>query len=158
VEVTEHEPLHRREEQVGERERGGRAGVDVPAGEGVERDGAGGDRGGLDDQQELGAWPEGPERSEQEQDRVEVRAEPRDLLAADVGDGEDVAGGRRPHRLRHVPEVEAAALEGPVPEDGDDAEDQGERERAAPDGAGGGHAATRSTSSRQRRARTSSPA
>ena len=43
------------------------------------------------------------------EDRVEVRAEPRDLLAVDVGDREDVAVCGRPDGLGHVAEVEAAA-------------------------------------------------
>ena len=52
------------------------------------------------------------------QDRVEVRAEPGDLLAVDIGDREEVAVRGRPDRLRHVSEIEATAAERAVPEDG----------------------------------------
>ena len=47
-----------------------------------------GDR--LDDEQQDGARPEPPQRREQRRGRVEVRAEPRDLLAVDVGHREQV--------------------------------------------------------------------
>ena len=61
-----------------------------------------------------------------------MRAEARDLLAVHVRDREHVAVCGRPDRLRHVAEVEAAALEGAVPEHRERAEDarEGERRRA----------------------------
>ena len=119
VEVAHGQPLHRREEQVGERERGRRPlGVEVRAREPEDGKRSRGDGDGLDDEQQLRARPEPPERRERGEDRVEVRAQPRDLLAVDVGDREHVAVRGRPDRLRHVPEIEAAAVEGAVAEDG----------------------------------------
>ena len=43
-------------------------------------------------------------------------AEPRDLIAVEVGDPERIAVGRRPDRLDHVAEIEAARHEAVVAE------------------------------------------
>src|SRR4029453_5762970 len=43
--------------------------------------------------------------------RVDVSAQTRDLVASELGDLEWPPVRRRPHRLNHVPEVEAARLE-----------------------------------------------
>ena len=120
-----------------------------------------GDRDRLDDEQQLGIGPEPPERREQGQDRVEVRAEPRDLLAVDVRDREEVAVGGRPDRLRHVAEVEAAALESAVPEHGGRSEAAGEGGCRDPDEDGRvtcdlHRATSRSTRPSQRAPRTAS--
>ena len=157
VEVADRQPLHGRVEEVRDRQRGRRPGGDMPAREQVERGGAGRDGGRLHHEQQLGRGPDPPERRERGEDRVEVRAEAGDLLAADVRDGEDVAVRGRPDRLRHVPQVEAAALEGAVAEDGQGGEEGGEGDGRCADGAAGRHPATaRSSSSRQRRPSTSS--
>ncbi len=66
-----------------------------------------------------GVRPEPPERREGGEDRVEVGAEPRDLRPREVRHREEVAVGRRPDRLDHVPEVEAAGPERAVLQDGE---------------------------------------
>ena len=58
--------------------------VEVLACEPEDRQRAGGDGDRLDDEQQLGIRPEPPERRERDEDRVEVRAQPRDLLAVHV--------------------------------------------------------------------------
>ena len=77
-------------------------------------DGAGCDRRRLHDEQERRAGPEPPERRERRDDRVEMRAEPGDLAALLVGHLEEMPVRGRPHRLRQVAEVVAAAPEGGV--------------------------------------------
>jgi hypothetical protein len=80
--------------------------LELPEGWEAERDG----EGGL-----LLNRPEGPGllhlmpfRREPEEDGVDVRPQADELLAAAAGDLERPPLGRRPHRLHHVPEVEAA--------------------------------------------------
>ena len=134
MEVAHGQPLHRREEEVRDRERRRRPlGVEVRPREPEDGQRPGGDGHGLDDEQQFRARPEPPERREQREDRVEVRAEPRDLLAVDVGDREHVAVRGRPDRLGHVAEIEAAAAEGPMPQDGQRAEAGGEGGGREPD-------------------------
>ena len=83
-------------------------------GEGARRDGD-----GLDDEEHVRAGPDPPQRREEDEDRVDVRREPGDLLALEVRDAKRMAVSGRPDRLHHVPEVEAARLEGAVAEDGE---------------------------------------
>ena len=124
MEVAQGQPLHRRVGEIGDCECGSRPlQIEVLAREPVDRDRAGGDGDRLHDEQELGIRPHPPERSKRGEDRVEVRAEPGDLLAVDVSDREEVAVRGRPHGLGHVSEVEASAVEAAVPEDGSRAED-----------------------------------
>ena len=87
VKVVQHEPLRRRVEEVDEGERQPRPfGAEVLAGE--EEDGHGTERNGdrLDDEKRARVRPQPPERSKQHDQRIEVRSEPRDLLAVQVGD------------------------------------------------------------------------
>jgi hypothetical protein len=62
-----------------------------------------------------------------------VRGEARDLLSLEVRNFERLAMSGRPNRLRHVPEVEAPALEGSVAKDGEGAEAGREDEDPAGD-------------------------
>ena len=108
----------------------------------VDGDRAGRDGDGLDDEQQLGVRPDQPQRGECGQDRVEVRAQPGDLLTVDIGDREEVAVRGRPDRLRHVSEIEATAAERAVPKDGRGAEDARERGGRDPDDGEGSQART----------------
>ena len=131
VEVVEHEPLRRRVQEVGEREARGRPlRAEVPLAEQVDRHRAGRDGDGLGDEEERGVGPEPPERRERGDDRVEVRAEPRDLVAREVGHREEVAVRGRPDGLGEVADVEAAGPERAVLQHGERAEPG--RERAPP--------------------------
>ena len=118
MELVEREPLRRRVEEVREPEaEPGPVGVEVLSRQQEDRPGAERDRGRLGRQQHRRIGPEPPEGSESREDRVEVRAEPRDLLALEIGDGEHVAVCGRPHRLRHVAEVEPAGTEREMAQD-----------------------------------------
>ena len=162
MEVVEHEPLGRRVEEVGEREacrRPLRAEMAPP--EQVDRHRAARDRRRLRDEEQRCVRPQPPERRERGDERVEVRAEPRDLPPVEARHREDVAVRRRPHRLDEVPDVEAAAPEGAVLQDGERPQPDGERRRRGTDetcGPASPPASARSSSDRQRRPRTSSEA
>ena len=95
------------------------------------------DRERLDREQHVRARPGEPERRERGEDRVEVRAEPRGLLAGQVRDLEEVAVRGRPDRLRHVAEVEATGLEGTLARDRERGEADGERGDGGPEKARG---------------------
>jgi hypothetical protein len=91
----------------------------VLAGEPVDGQRAERDRDRLRDEQHVRARPDQPERREGGEDRVEVGREARDLVPAETGDLKRVAMSSRPDGLHHVAEVEAAGLEGAVPEHGE---------------------------------------
>ena len=77
MEVAHGQPLHGREEEVRERERRGHPlGVEVHPREPEDGKGSRRNDDGLHDEQQLGARPERPERRQQHEDRVEVRAQP----------------------------------------------------------------------------------
>ena len=146
-------------EQIGERESDPSAlRTEVLAGEQEDGHGAEGDGGRLDDEKHGRVGPHPPERREGRQDRVEVRAEPRHLLAAEVRHLEHVAVGRRPDGLHHVAEVEAARVERDVAERRQRAEAHGERRDSRPQEDAPSHrpASNPSSSPRQRRPSTSS--
>ena len=87
MELVQRQPLRRRVEQVGEREPERRSfGAEVLAREPVDRQRAERDGDRLAHEQQVGARPDQPERRERGEDRVEVRAEPRDLVAAQARD------------------------------------------------------------------------
>jgi hypothetical protein len=69
------------------------------------------ERGRLHDEQQVRARPEPPQGREQHEHRVEMRAEAKHLLPAQVRDAQRMSVRREPDRLHHVPEVEAAGLE-----------------------------------------------
>jgi hypothetical protein len=158
VEVAQRHPLDRRVEEVreGEAERGA-LGAQVAArepedGQGTERHEA-----RLDREQHARPRPDPPEGREQDEDRVDVRAETDDLVAAEIGDRERAAMGRRPDRLHHVPEVEAPGRERPVPEDGERREPAGVGRDRSPECGPGAHLpVTPSSRPRQRAPRTAS--
>ena len=158
VEVARGQPLHRRVEEVRERQGGGRPfRVEMCTREPEDRQRSGGHRSGLHDEQELRARPDPPQRREQGEDRIEVRAEPRDLLAVDIGDGEEVAVRGRPDGLGHVAEIEAAAAERAVAQHRERPEEGGERGHREPDEPRWRHRATScSTRPRQRSPSTAS--
>ena len=112
VEVVDDEPLGRRIEQVddGEHETGPIAPEVLPR-EQIDGNRAEGDGDGLDDEQELRARPDPPQRDEEDDDRIEVRSEAGDLLAVDIGDLEEAAVRRRPDDLGEVADVESSRLE-----------------------------------------------
>ena len=102
-------------EEVGDCERRcwrGRA--EVLAGEPEDRQRPRGDGERLDDEQQLRVGPEPPEWREHGEHRVEVRAEPGICSPWTLVTESRSPRCGRPDRLRHVAEVEAAALEGPV--------------------------------------------
>ena len=119
MEVVDDEPLGRRIEQVDEREaerpptrcRGacGRAGRRAPRRAHTATAWTTSSSSGLGHSHQSGA--------SSGDDRVEVGAEPRDLLAVEVGHLEEAAVGRRPDGLGQVADVEAPGLEGPLLED-----------------------------------------
>ena len=85
MELVQGQPLRRRVEQVGEREAERRAArAEVLVGEPVDGKRTERDRRCLDDEQHVRARPDQPERSEGGEDRVEVRSETGDLVAAQV--------------------------------------------------------------------------
>ena len=128
VEVVEDEPLGRRVEQVDERETGPRHSEPrCLRRQQVHGHRAEGDRERLDRQQHRGVGPQPPERCQCGDDRIEVRAEPRHLLAAQVRHLQHVSVSRRPHGLCEVSEVEPACLEGPVLQRRERCETGGER-------------------------------
>src|SRR5262249_28203435 len=102
-----------------------------------------------------------PERGEDRQDRLEVRAEARDLLAVQVRLLEEALPVcSRPDRLHDVSEVEPTCVERPVSEDRERRELCGERRHRYPDENLGRREcdphATPSSTSLHRRPRTSS--
>ena len=112
MELVQRQPSRRRIGEIHEREaEPGARRPEVLAREPVDRDRSEPDSDGLDDKEHVRARPDPPQRREQGEDRVDVRAEARHLVALQVGDLEQVAVGRRPHRLHHVPEIEAAGRE-----------------------------------------------
>ena len=115
MELVQGQPLHSRQQQVREREaEAGALRVEVLAREPVDGQRAEGDRDCLRDEQHVLARPQPPERREEGENRVDVRGQARDLVALQVRDPQRPAVRRRPDRLHHVAEVEAAGLEGAV--------------------------------------------
>ena len=115
MELGDRRPLERRVEQVHGGGGHGQAVVAQPAPpEPERRERAGRDDDRLGDQQGLGQVPRPGERREQDQDRVDVGAEARELATGDVGRLERASLGGAPDRLDHVPDVEAAGPEGPL--------------------------------------------
>ena len=150
MEVVDDEPLRRRIEQVDEREaepgptrrRGAcaRAGRRAPRRARRRSPATTRSRSGLGQSHHSGA------RSAD--DRVEVGAEPRDLLALEVGHLEEPAVRRRPDGLGEVPDVEAARLERPLLEHRERGHPGGERADREPEQrARPGHAAAIARSS-----------
>ena len=113
MEVVDHEPLCRRVEEVdeGECDPGAIAPEMLPC-EQIDGNSAEGDGGRLRHEQELGTGPDPPQRNEEDDDRVEVRSEPGDLLAVDIGHLEESPVGGRPDDLGEIADVEPACLEG----------------------------------------------
>jgi hypothetical protein len=119
VELVEREPAGCRVEQVraGEAERGARR-PEVLAREPVDGQRAESDRERLDDEQEVRAGPDPPQRREDDEDGIDMSREPRDLVSVEVGHPQRMAVRGRPHRLHHVPHVEATGEERLLAEDG----------------------------------------
>jgi len=86
VELVQRQPLRRRVDEVRERkaEPGARA-AEVLVRQPVDGQRAEGDGDRLRDEQQVRARPGEPERGKRREDRVEVRAEPRELVAAEPG-------------------------------------------------------------------------
>ena len=119
MELVQRQPSRRRIGEIHEREaEPGARRPEVLAREPPDRDRSEPDSDGLADEEHVRARPDPPQRREQGEDRVDVRAEARHLVALQVGDLEQVAVGRRPHRLHHVPEIEAAGRERLLAQDG----------------------------------------
>jgi hypothetical protein len=160
VELVQRQPLGRRVGEVGKREAdSGSLAAEVFAREPVDGQRAERDRDRLRHEQQVRARPDEPERREGGEDRVEVRTEAGHLVAAQARDLERVAVRRRPDRLHHVPEVEAAGREGSVAQD----RERGEAGRVGADRcpeqsprSDHARATACSISSRQRRPSTSS--
>ena len=127
-----------------------------------DRDGAERDDKRLYDEQELRAGPEPPERREEHEDRIDMRGQPRDLVAVQVRHPQRMSVCRRPDGLHHVPEVEASRRIGVVTEGRQGGEAGGIRgdacrEQHARAGQQGNSSHTSlSMISRQRRPRTAS--
>ncbi len=119
MKVVDDQPLRGRIEQIDDaEEEAGAVAIEVLSGEEEDGNRPEGDGDRLGDQQDLGARPEPPERHEDDDDRVEMRAQPRDLVAVDIGHLEESAVGGRPHDLGQVADVEAPGLERTLLEDG----------------------------------------
>ena len=115
VELVQREPGRRRVHEVRER----KAHACALGGEVLSRQPVHGQRAECDcnrlrDEQQVGARPQPPQRREEHQHRVDVRAEPERLLAGEGRDAKRVAVCRRPDRLHHVAEVEPPRFEGAV--------------------------------------------
>ena len=109
MELVQRQPAGRRIEQVGERE----AEAGPPRCEVLPREPEDGkraecDRDRLHDEQQVRARPEPPQWGEEHEDRIDVRGEPGDLLAVEVGHAKRMPVRRRPDGLHHVAEVEAS--------------------------------------------------
>ena len=118
MELVQRQPAGRGIEQVHDREaESGALRAQVLAGQEEDWPGSGRDDDCLRDEQEVGAGPNPPQRCEEDEDRIDVRRQARDLCAMEVRHLERVAVRRRPDRLHHVPEVEAACRERPLPKD-----------------------------------------
>lgn len=123
MELVQGQPLHGRIEQVGKREaEGGALRANVLAGEPEDRQRAERDGDGLHGEEHARARPDPPERREKDEDRVDVRAEPRDLFSLEVRHRQRVPVRCCPDGLRHVPEVEPSGVERVVAKDGEGAE------------------------------------
>ena len=110
---------------------------------------AGRDRDCLERQEERRIGPDPPEGCEGCDERVEVRAEPRDLATLQVCDLEEPTVRCRPDRLGEVAEVEAATPERQVPDLGERGEAAGERRyRGGEENAWADHGAATSSSNR----------
>ncbi len=157
VELVQRQPADGGVEEVGqgEAERGPLR-AEVLAREQEDRQRAQPDGERLRDEQQVGARPETPERCEDDEDRVDVRRQPRDLVSAQVRDRERTAVRGRPDGLDHVPEVESSRGERVVAEDRQRGETGRVRGRRRPEQRPGPQAARRSRSSRQRRPSTAS--
>ena len=108
MELVQRQPTGRRIEQVGEREaEPGTPRCEVLARQPVDGKRAECDGDRLHDEQQVRARPEPPQGSEEHEDRVDMRGEPGDLLAVEVGHPQRMAVRRRPDGLHHVAEVEA---------------------------------------------------
>ena len=135
VELVEREPLQGRIDQVDEREpERGPLGAEVLAAEPEDGECAARESERLDGYEHVRARPDEPERREHGQDRLEVRSEPRDLLAVEVGLLEEaVAVRRRPDRLDDVAEVEAPSVERAMAKDRERGEHRRKRDHPDPD-------------------------
>ena len=112
MEFVEREPTGGRIEEVGEREpECGVRGAEMLARQPVHGKSSDCDRDRLSDEQQIRARPDPPQRGEDDEDRVDVSRQPRDLVAVQVGHLERMSVGRRPDGLHHVPEVEPAGDE-----------------------------------------------
>ena len=116
--------LKRRVEQQGQRAQHGRSRVAEKAQtEPVGRPGSQADDDGLADQQNGGARPQEPGQGEDGEDRVDVRAEARRLLAVNAGDLEESPVGGVVDRLHHVAQIEPSVVVAAVPLDRKDTEE-----------------------------------
>ena len=69
------------------------------------------DRERLRHEQEVGARPDPPQRREDDENRIHVRRQARDLLAVEICHAQRISMSRRPDGLHHVAEVEATRRE-----------------------------------------------
>jgi hypothetical protein len=128
MKLVQRQPSRRGVQQVGEGEpHSGARGAEMLPRKQVDGDRAERHGDGLDDEQEMRARPDPPERREQDENRIDVGREPRDLIAVQIRHPQWVAVSRRPHRLHHVPEVEPAGEERVVSEHGQSREAGGVR-------------------------------
>jgi len=104
VKLVERQPAGRWVQEVreGEAEPSTR-GAQVLAREEEDRERAERDHQRLHDEQQLRAGPEPPQRSEEHEDRVDVRGQPGNLVAVQVRHPQRMPVRRRPDGLHHVP-------------------------------------------------------
>jgi hypothetical protein len=115
MELVQSEPLDGCVQQVGQsEERRHPLRAEVLACEPEDGQRAERDHDRLNDEQHRRTGPDPPERREGGKQGVDVRPQPVDLVAVQLGDVERAPVGGRPDRLHHVAEVEAARLERPV--------------------------------------------
>ena len=123
MELGQRQPLDGRVEEVRKREaEAGALRAEMLAGEPEHGQRAERDRDSLGGEEHARARPDPPERREGNEDRVDVRAEARDLLALEVRDRQRMPVRGRPDGLGHVAEVEAPGVERVVAEDRERAE------------------------------------
>jgi hypothetical protein len=154
VKLVQRQPLHRRVDEVDEREeRAESLGGEMLACEPEHRQRAERDGSRLHREEHRRARPQPPERREGGEDWIDVRAEPVDLSAVELRDVERSALCGRPDCLHHVSEVEAAGLERSMLLHGERPERGCERGHRAPDDERDATDASPARDSRARRVR-----
>jgi hypothetical protein len=123
MEIAQGQPVRGRVEEVRQREtEGGPLRAEVLPGKPEHRQRAERDRDRLGREEHARARPEPPERGEENEDRVDVRAQSRNLLALEVCHRQRMPVRSRPDGLGHVAEVEAPRVERAVAKDREGAE------------------------------------